>query len=392
MRIVQINTTCSEGSTGKICVAVSELLNENGINNLILYSSGNSSYVYSKRYCSNLEIKANTLFSRVLGNWGFEGIWTTWKMIKTLESFKPDIIHLHNIHTHACKLDVFFRWVHRRNIRLFWTFHDCWAFTGYCMHYRSACCEKWKQKCEKCPQKSDYSWFFDRSRELYERKKALFSELNLTIIVPSEWMLSQVKESFLGCYPVVIIQNGIDLNTFYPVVFKTDFINTEKYVVLGVSNIWYENKGIDTFIRLSEILGDRYQIILVGEYESCCKNIPDKIKTVGLVKSQSELAMYYSRADVLVNVSCEETFPTVNIESLACGTPVISFDNGGSSEIIDDRCGYVVPENDFSLLVQKIINICETKPFSISDCVERARCFNQNIKFEEYISLYKKYE
>ena len=102
-------------------------------------------------------------------------------------------------------------------------------------------------------------------------------------------------------------------------------------------------------------------------------------------ESQAELAKIYSSADVFINPTREDTFPTVNIEAIACGTPVITFNTGGSPEIIDETCGIVVPKNDVEGMKTAIINVCENKPFSKEDCVTRAKNYDMNDKFKEYV-------
>ena len=391
MTTVQINATCSSGSTGKICAAVSGLLTDKGIKNYVLYSTGASPLKNAERYASDRMIKTGALSSRIFGSWGFEGTAATRRLISLLERIQPDVIHLHNLHNHACRLDMLFQWIKKRKIRVLWTFHDCWAFTGYCMHYEGTGCDKWKTGCGDCPQKSDYSWLFDKSGELYDKKRRLFDGLDLTVIAPSEWMANQVKRSFLSGYPCRVIQNGIDLSVFRPTACPSDGSAAPdgRFTVLGVSNIWSERKGADAFIRLSKMLDERYRIVLVGADGDLLKRLPSEITAVGRTKDQSELAMYYTSADVFVNPSEEETFPTVNIEALACGTPVVTYDVGGSPEIIDGTCGSVVPKNDISALAAEIRRVCEEKPFSSQACLDRAAGFDQDRKFKEYITLYE---
>ena len=390
MIVVQINATCSSGSTGKICVSVSKLLTENGIENYILYNNGISDYELSLRCSTDFQIKAAALESRVMGNWGFEGRAATKKLISELERIDPDIVHLHNLHSHGCNLSKLFIWLKQRNKKVYWTFHDCWAFTGYCMHYEMTGCERWKSECARCPQKKAFSWIFDRSGELQRKKKELFSGVDLTIITPSNWLADQVKESFLRGCPVRVIHNGINLDTFKPA--SSDF--ADKYnisgnrIVLGVSMIWSERKGIDVFNRLAKHLPENYRIVLIGSVDNSV--IADNIISIKRTANQKELAQIYSAADVFVNPTREDTFPTVNLESLACGTPVITFNTGGSPECIDDTCGSVVDKNDVDALEREIIRICEEKPYSSKSCVDRAKLFDSKEKFSEYLNLYSK--
>lgn len=390
MKVVQINATCGQGSTGKICVDISKLLTEQHIDNYILYCSGQSDYPLGIRCASNQYIKAQALRSRISGNYGFHSAKSTKKMIAELERIRPDVVHLHNIHGHDCNLEILFHYFKKRNIKLFWTFHDCWAFTAYCPHFQFAGCDRWKTGCRNCPQRRIYSWFFDRSKWLYEKKKALFSGLDLTIITPSQWLGDLVKRSFLGDYPVKVINNGIDLAIFQP--SHSDFrekYGISKHMILGVAFDWGVKKGLDVFIDLSKRRSDQYQIVLVGVDEKTSNGLPENIISLHRTQNQQELARIYSAADLFVNPTREDTFPTVNIEALACGTPVLTFQTGGSPEIPDETCGSAVACDDIDALEREILRICEQTPYSVDACVGQAKHFDKNRKFLEYTALYQ---
>lgn len=392
MKIVQINSTCGSGSTGKICVAVRKLLTEKNIENYIFYTSGRSDDSNGIRYMSQLEIKSQALKAKAFGNYGFQSHAATKRLIADLERIAPDIVHLHNLHSHNVHLGILFRYLKERQIKIFWTFHDCWAFTGYCPHYTMAGCNRWKSEgCGNCPQRVHYSWFFDRSAMLYEKKKQLFSGLDLTIITPSRWLADQVKLSFLKDYPVQVINNGIDLSVFYP--RETDFRRKhhleKKFVLLGVAFGWGKRKGLDVFIRLASRLDpEKYQIVLVGTDAKVDRHLPDNIISIHRTANQSELAEIYSAADLFVNPTREENYPTVNMESVACGTPVLTFRTGGSPEIIDEKTGMVVECNDEKALYRAILKISAEEIFSSKSCRMKAQHFSDKEKFAEYAQLY----
>ena len=186
MKVVQVNATCGAGSTGKICVEISKLLSEKGIENYILYFEGESDYPTGRKITTDYYLKSQALLSRAFGNYGFNSKSATEKLIEEIEKINPDIIHLHNIHCHGCNLKLLFEYLKDKKTKLVWTFHDCWAFTGYCMYFDMVGCDKWETGCESCPQKSKYSWFFDNSKTLYEKKKSILKDLDLTIVTPSD--------------------------------------------------------------------------------------------------------------------------------------------------------------------------------------------------------------
>lgn len=381
--------TCGVGSTGKICVAISELLTKANVENYILYASGNSDYPLGKKYMCASEIKLQALKSRIFGNYGFQSKAATKQLISELDRIEPDIVHLHNLHGHNVHLGMLFSYLKDNHIRVYWTFHDCWAFTAYCPHYDMIGCDRWKKGCHNCPQKSRFSWFFDRSKVLYEKKKQLFRGLDLTIITPSQWLADQVKQSFLKDCPVKVIHNGINLSVFYPREsdFRKRYHAENKFIVLGVAFDWGVRKGLDVLIELSKRLDERFQIVIVGTNDCIDKQLPSNISSIHRTADQIELAEIYSAADLFVNPTREDTFPTVNMESLACGTPVLTFRTGGSPEILDEISGRVVEINDEEALYQAILDLA-VHPLNRDNCLSRASSFDEKDRYNEYVALY----
>ena len=393
MKIVQINATCGAGSTGKICSAVAALLDGHNVENYIFYSSGKTSDTHGKKYLSKWNSKLQALCSRMFGNYGFNTFFATKRLVKELDRISPDIVHLHNLHGHNVNLTLLFRYFKKHpEIKIFWTFHDCWAFTGYCTHFTVEKCDKWIIGCHDCPQRSKYSWFFDRSSTLYNRKKELFTGLDMTVITPSQWLADLVKQSFLKEYPVKVVNNGIDLSVFQPT--KSEFrekynIPQEKFLILGVAFGWGAKKGLDVFVELANRLDDeKYCIVLVGTDEKVEQQISENIISIRRTQNQTELAEIYTAADLFVNPTREDSYPTVNMESIACGTPVLTFRTGGSPEILDESCGCVVDCDDIEDLVNKINEIRINNRFHNQAFLERAKAFDANDRFAEYITIY----
>lgn len=393
MKIVQINSVCESGSTGKICVSISKLLSEKGIENYILYTTNKSDYSLGFKYMNLFEVKFQAIKSRILGNYGFNSKRATKRLLGKLDEISPDIVHLHNLHSHNVHLGDLFEYLKKKKIKIFWTFHDCWAFTAYCSHYEMIDCNQWNcGGCKNCPEKKKKSWFFDRSRYLFEKKKQLFEGLDLTIITPSKWLANQVTNSFLRKYKVIVINNGIDLSVFYPREsdFRHKYQINDKFIVLGVAFDWGTKKGIDVFIELSKRLDDSYQIVLVGTNKKIDKQIPKNVLTIHRTQNQNQLAEIYTAADVFVNPTKEDTFPTTHIEALACGTPVIAFDVGGCFEMLNENCGEVVEKNNVDAIENRIISLKYSKVYPAENCVLRASEFCANEKYEEYVALYTK--
>ena len=397
MKIVQINSVCGRGSTGKICVAVSELLSKKGVENYILYSRWLSDYPIAIKYEDDHYAKWQALREKVFGTYGFEAKSATRKLIKNLEEIKPDIVHLHILHCHDCNLTMLFDYLRKKHIKVFWTFHDCWAITGYCPHFDMINCTKWKENCGHCPDWKRFSWFFDRSKEMQRRKKAMVDGLDLTIITPSEWLAGVVKKSFMKDFPIKVINNGIDLNVFKPIEhadseldnIKMQYGLTGKKIILGVADVWSVRKGLPDFIRLRERLDDSFVIVLVGVTRDVQKNLPKGILGIQRTQNQQELALMYAAADVFVNPTYEENYPTTNLESMACGTPVITYRTGGSPEMLTPDTGWVVNKGDVDALVDVIQSIDYQNLSRRKKCLERAQeFFAKESCFEKYAALY----
>lgn len=391
MKLVQINNVCGIGSTGKICVGISRILNAQGAENYILYSSGTTEYPQAIK-CTEKFPKLQALRSRILGNYGFNSLQTTKQIIVELERIQPDIVHLHNLHAHNCNMEMLMDYFKEKKTKLIWTFHDCWAFTAYCPHFVMAKCEKWKTGCCNCIQAKSFSWFIDRSAWLYNKKKEVFSGLDLTIVTPSKWLASLLKESFFRNYPVKVIHNGIDTDIFQPrtsAFRKKHHITEEKFIILGVAIQWVPRKGADVFIRLAKRLDpEKFQIVLVGTDNQVDKLLPENVISIHRTSNQAELAEIYSAADLFVNPTREEVLGLVNIEALACGTPVITFRTGGSPECIDEHTGMIVDCDDEEALYRAILKIETERPFSAEACRIRAQQFSEKEKYIEYYKLY----
>lgn len=391
MKIVQINSVFGKASTGKICLGISEKLTESGLENYVLYSGAGIDHPVGVKYTDRQRTRSQAFRSRVLGNFGFNSVKETQDLIAKLEALAPDLVHIHNLHSHDCHLGMLLSYLKEQKIKTVWTFHDCWCFTGYCTYFDAVHCDRWKQQCHDCPQRKGYSWFFDRSARLYDMKKAAFEGLDLTVVTPSKWLADLVKASFLRGVPVKVIHNGINLSLFAPVDTATTAIRStpDERIVLGVAMGWEARKGLDVFVSLAERLPSNYKIVLVGTDDAVDQRLPENIRSIHRTHSQQELAALYAAADVFVNPTREDNFPTVNIEALACGTPVITFQTGGSPESIDETSGTVVACDDVDALEKEIIRACEERPYTQEACVARAKNFDQNERFAEYVELYK---
>ena len=390
MKLVQINEGCGVGSIGKICVAVSQMLTEKNVENYIFYTYDESSYPLGIKYSNTLYTKFQALKSRITGNYGFTAKSATKKLIRRLKEISPDIVHLHNLHAHNVDLEVLFDYIKENKIKTYWTFHDCWAFTGYCPHFTMAKCDKWMTGCGDCPQRREYTWFFDNSAKNWQRKKNILNSIDLTVVTPSKWLAGLVEKSIFSNFPIKVLNNGINLDVFKPTEsdFRKKFNCEDKIILLGVAFGWGPRKGLDVFIELSKRLDEKYQIVLVGTDEDVDKILPDNIISIHRTQNQKELAEIYSAADLFVNPTREDTFPTVNMESIACGTPVVTFDVGGCRETILSECGICNDKDDITALIRNINYMIENIHMYRANCNLKRMSYDEHKQIEKYISLY----
>lgn len=400
MKIAEINMV-PNSSTGKIMLQIAEAGRRKG-HEVYTFSVPGFSIRHPEKlvaypghqYVGNaVDHAAHYVLGVALGRNGYFSHFTTCQLIRRLKQIKPDIIHLHNLHNWSFNFPMLFRYIKKSGAKVVWTLHDCWTFTGQCPHFDMIGCEKWKTGCYECPQCDGYPQTrVDRSRQMYQKKQEWFLGIpDMTLVTPSEWLAELTRKSFMGCYPVQVIHNGIDRSAFSPA--KSDFRERyncqDRFLILGVSFGWSARKGLDVFQELAKRLDERFRIVLVGTDEAVDAELPENIISVHRTHDQKELAGIYSAADCFVNPTREDTFPTVNLEALACGTPVITFRTGGSPETVDDTCGCVVEKNDVEALEQQILRIQRARPYSAQSCVERAKCFDSKDRFAEYVELYE---
>lgn len=385
------------GSTGKVMSGINEIAQSKGYVTYQAYPGHENNQkpdVNDIQICSDFFNRVNQKLSYYTGMNGCFAFFSTLAFLKKIDKIKPDIIHLHNLHNSYINLPMLFKYIKRHNVKVIWTLHDCWAFTGQCPYFTMAKCDKWKTGCYSCTQYKKYPGSFtDRTKTMYKLKKKWFTGVkDMTIVTPSGWLADLVKQSFLKDYPVKVVNNGIDLDIFKPT--DSDFREKRglqnKYIVLGVASPWGERKGLDVFLKLSERFDDRYKIVLVGLSKEQNESLPPNIIGFERTANQTELAQVYTAADVFANPTREDNFPTVNIESLACGTPVVTFNTGGSPEMLDRDCGNAVECDDIDAFEKEIRVVCENKPYSRENCLKRAKKFDMNDKFEEYVRLYEK--
>ena len=392
--LLQINVTANWGSTGKIAEQIGLCAMKHGWESYIAYGRWcNPSNSHLIKVGNKLDMYMHYAEQRIRDNEGLCSRGATKRLIKIISEIRPDVVQLHNIHDHYLNYRLLFEYLNKTEIKVVWTLHDCWAFTGHCFHFVTKNCDKWKNGCFECPLKNEYPrTFLDRSKEHWLLKKELLTRCkNLTIVPVSDWLANFVKESFLKEKRINVIKNGVDLNIFKPSTSLNISKTNSKFKILAVSSVWNPDKGELDIYKLREMLSeDKFEITMVGLSVNQYKKIPKGIIGIQRTQNLQELVKLYSDANVLINPTYADTFPNVNLEALACGTPVITYRTGGSPEAIDEKTGVVIEQGDVNGLVEAIYRMKE-KTLSSADCRKRAEeCFDKDKCFEKYVELYEK--
>ena len=364
LKILQINSVCGVGSTGKIAEDLYWEYKKQGYQCKIAWGRREGGHIPTNdriQIGSRKDYILHALEARFLDDSGFGSRAATKNFLKEIEAFDPEVIHLHNLHGYYINIDYLFGFLAESKKKIIWTLHDCWPITGHCAHFDYVNCSKWQTKCSSCPLLKHYpkSYFYDRSGINFEVKKRLFTSLSNMVLVPvSYWLSELLDKSFLSDIPKKVIDNGINTNIFKPRSsdIRRKYHLKNKKIVLGVAFDWSERKGLNDWIFLSNTLSKTdYQIVLIGINEKQKQGLPEHIITIPKTDSQEELAQWYSEAFVFVNPTYDDNFPSVNLEAQECATPVITYDTGGSVESVPRE--NVVPKGD----VQGILNKIEGK-------------------------------
>lgn len=397
--LFQINVTSNWGSHGKIAEDIGRLAIEKGWRSVIAYGRyATPSQSETIKIGSDISVKEHVLESRLMDNHGLASRSATRRLIKQIDDIKPDIIHLHNIHGYYLNYPLLFDYLKSAGVPVVWTLHDCWPFTGHCAYFDYAGCERWKRGCfSPCPCKNEYpkSLLLESPQRNYQLKKEILNSVENLILVPvSDWLGGLLKDSFLNKYPAKVIKNGIGLN-----VFKTSDasdvrdkygIGHERYV-LGVASVWEKRKGFDDFLQLAKGMPIDMKIVLVG-LDKIKLSIARQNDIIGIPRTESvgELVALYSGADMFLNLTYEDNYPTTNLEAMACGTPVLTYRTGGSPESVSLDTGWVVEKGDIDAVKNIILTIPCNNDTMRKACRERAEIkFDKNKCFEEYLKLYE---
>lgn len=374
----EITIEANAGSTGKASEALCDELTTQGWDCIIAYGRNNYQSKHKTYPIGNrLGQFFHLLKARLLDAEGLGSRWATQRLVKQLKKIKPTVIHLRNIHGYYLHYPTLFDYLRDAGIPVLWTLHDAWSFTGHCSHFASVGCDKWKSGCGSCPQTSEYpkSWWLDRSARNFKLKQRYFTQVpTLQLVAVSNWLSETVRNSFFrGKVPIYTIVNGVNTEIFRPIasgesidLLRNKFGITAKRVIMASARPWSRKKGLYDLIQLCGLLEDDYkstelQVIFIGVSQREIGLLPPNAIGIARTENLTELCALYNLADVYVNASYEESFGLTTAEALACGTPVIGYNNSGTKEILEglqddglNKGAMLVPTGDIFAITDAI--------------------------------------
>ena len=400
MKILQINAVYGIGSTGKIVRDISDKLIEQGHESYAMWATGcrtrpEGGEAELIRIGNLVDHKLHALLYRLTGGQGMFSKAATKRACKQMLDISPDIVHLHNLHSNYIHLPTLFEFLAKEDIPTLITLHDCWFFCGYCTYYKNqGDCQKWLEGCQDCPAVGKR--LKKRVKKNLAERRRLYSGMNrLYVNGVSKWTAEAAKLSVLKTASTIeYIYNWIDTDVYKPAdnadeIKRKYGVAEGRRLILGVSQGWCNNKGLDSFVRLADRLADVADIILVG----ADNGVPQtgNLRCIGFTSNVKELVDLYSAADVFVNPSSAETFGLVTTEAMACGTPVVAYDNSGSSELITKECGILVEDGDKEALLTAVKSMLDKDKAMFSMACREHVCkhFEKEHQIQEYIEFYQ---
>lgn len=394
-KLVLVNTVCS-GSHGRLMRDLRSAAQANGFQVCVAYGRGDPFSGDTVRIGAQKDVLAHVALTRALDMHGRGSRGATEAFVRHLSDLSPDLLHLHNIHGYYLHAQTLFDFIRERNLPTLWTLHDCWALTGHCSHFTRAYCARWQNGCHDCPLKREYpaSFGLDASRRNWQWKKDAFSTVpTLRLVTPSLWLSDVVRGSYLGQLPRRVVPNGIDLSLFRPVdgsaVRESLGVEPDQALLLCVARPFDARKGYADMLRVAERLKEKARVVMIGLSDRQLRSLPPYVIGLSGTDGPEELVPYYAAADCLVNPTYEDTYPTVNMEALACATPVVGYGVGGAKEQLADPVGLPLPVGNPDLLADSALRSALKKK-SLSPLCRRyaEQHFDRGKAIGQYIEIY----
>ena len=388
--VVRLNT-----STGRIMKEIGELAIAAGWDSYVAYSRARDGEpAHSSRLVpvgDKLDLALHAVATRLCDAHGLASRRATKDFIRRIREIDPDVIHIHNIHGYFLNYPLLTDYFRESGKPVVWTVHDCWLYTGHCYYYSAARCDKWRTGCGHCPQQRAFpsSWLADRSARNWRDKQRAFCGIpNLTIVPVSEWIRREMASSFLSAKDFRVIHNGIDLETFRPEAAA----KAPGTLILGVASLWHEEKGFGDLVSLAGRLGPDERLVLVGRMSDEQRGrLPGNVELIERTENVGKLAALYASATAFVNPTWQDNYPTVNLEAIACGTPVVTYRTGGSVESVTEGTGSVVEQGDVKGMLACVRQWAAADRAATRECCRDYALghFRKEDCYKNYLQLYE---
>lgn len=368
-RIAMINTVCS-GSHGRIMGDLRRRAQAQGHEVLTCWGRGPAAGGEGLPIGGRADVLWHVALTRGLDRHALGSLRATRQFLRALDAWRPDMLHLHNLHGYYLHGPALFEYIRARGLPVLWTHHDCWALTGHCSHFERVACERWVDGCHDCPLKHEYpaSYGLDASRRNWKWKRAVFAEApSLRLVAPSRWLDGVLARSYMKDVPREVIGNGVDLALFCPdggagaaATRAACGVGEGEAMLLAVAAPFDERKGFSDALAVAEMLRGRARLVMVGLEARQKATLPEYITGIIRTDGPEALVALYRAADCLVNPTKEDTYPTVPMEALACGTPVAGYGAGGAAEQLEAPWGVAVATGDRAALAEAAMALAET--------------------------------
>lgn len=398
MKVMQVNCTYREGSTGKIMYDIHTFLKECGHTSVVCYGRGSDTKDEDVfRVCSNIYAKTQNLRSRITGLMYGGCIYSTLKLLRVIKKEKPDIVHLHCINGYFVNIYKLVTWLKKQGIKTVLTLHAEFMYTANCGHAYE--CNGWINGCGKCPRRKEetLSWIFDRTADSWKKMYDSFCgfDENLVVVSVSPWLMERAKKA-----PILLnknhmcVLNGVDTTVFcvshISGANKKLNVKNEKSVLLVTAFFSVRPnhpKGGYYLIELAK-RNPEVRFFVAGNHEECF-DLPENVELLGNVQNQSELAALYESVDISIVLSKRETFSMPVAESLCCGTPVIGFCAGAPEQISIPDYSDFVSYGDIDSL-EEIMKEYLSRSFNRNEISSKAKEIYSSITMaEEYMKIYR---
>jgi len=400
MRIVEINSV-NRGSTGNIMLGVASVARDNGYDVLVCYPKSRDNmlkykkgdYLIGNRFSRNV----GRLLSQHFKSEHCIHICSTLRLICKLKRFHPDVIHIHNIHDSFLNFPLFFRYIKSAGMPIVWTLHDCWLYTGHCTHYVGTGCNMWQIECKDCKYYDQYphSSYDDSSYNFKLKQRILLGLGHKLVLAPvSKWLADELKKSFLKNVKCQVMSNGIDMDVFKPITaagVRDKYGIPDGRIILAAATEWSDRKGLRDYYMLAKMLSKNEYIVLVGIGNDLIENLPAGIVGVKRTDSKEDMAKLYSLANVVLSLSYAETFGLTIIESIACGTPVVAYNNTAQPELINSENGLIVETGNVDAVYAAIQQIFAQKKETWSFLCRQSivNKYDEQKLYKEYLNVFK---